>query len=292
MSSSVPAPKETSVTSVSATIVPETVSWDQPEMQQSHESITSTIVGSAMPLTEPPSATAPPLVSSASAPEPPLAASGVAFRPVPVPSAPIMGTGPPGVSTSNVPQVATPRPAVPVYYTPQAVVAPTAWVPTTMSALGPTPSSTPGMNPPLYQALVNDILSLYQGHPRPDIFNLYDEKAEFEDRLYSMKGRDEIRSMFYSTPDHFSISQTLAYTYYLEAPNVLILKFKQRWVTRPLDVEKVIDHVVILVFNSNGRIIRHEDRWDGKPLTAGPKVPGIGDLKERGRRLLSYIMYK
>eukprot|EP00743_Colponemidia_sp_Colp-15_P013835 GILK01016196.1.p1 GENE.GILK01016196.1~~GILK01016196.1.p1 ORF type:complete len:286 (+),score=19.14 GILK01016196.1:70-927(+) len=285
MSSSVPTTTDTSVTSVSATIVPETVCWNQPEMQTSHESMPSTIVGSAVPLAErPPSAAAPPLV-----------ASGVAFTPTPVPSAPILGTGTPAVSASNVPQVATAQPAVPVYYTPQPVVPPaTAWVPVpgTLSALGPTPSSIPGMNPPMYQALVNDILSLYQGHPRPDIFNLYDEKAEFEDRLYSMKGRDEIRSMFYSTPEHFSVSQTLGYTYYLEAPNVLILKFKQKWVTRPLDVEKVIDHVVILVFNSSGRIIRHEDRWDGKPLSKGPKVPGIGDLKERGRRLLSYLMYK
>eukprot|EP00743_Colponemidia_sp_Colp-15_P011939 GILK01013448.1.p1 GENE.GILK01013448.1~~GILK01013448.1.p1 ORF type:complete len:172 (-),score=16.55 GILK01013448.1:44-559(-) len=139
------------------------------------------------------------------------------------------------------------------------------------------------------EPLIRHVLAMYQCDPSAEHFVYYDEKAVFEDPLSICEGRDEVHSVFCSLPKLFNKSETLNYSVKMESSDLLILNLKQKWTPKLLHKDIVIDHIIRLQLNNQGRIVRHEDTWNGKPLPTGPKLPGIGSVSARLRRFMGYV---
>ncbi|XP_022150478.1 uncharacterized protein LOC111018615 [Momordica charantia] len=131
------------------------------------------------------------------------------------------------------------------------------------------------------------ILNLYRSSATPRDFEIYAPNASFEDPLTSAHGVKEIKSAFYSLSKVFSESRIVEYNVKekLISPgkHEIIVDNKQyyKFLGRDIDLESLIKLYVV-----EGKVVRHEDWWNKKPLLNREtvKFPMVGRVLEMTRR--------
>ncbi|XP_058088088.1 uncharacterized protein LOC131235027 isoform X1 [Magnolia sinica] len=139
----------------------------------------------------------------------------------------------------------------------------------------------------LSDAIMPHILKLYASSATSHDFEIYAPNATFEDPLMCAHGVKQIKSAFYSLSKVFSESKIVEYSIQenTTAPDrgEILIDNKQHYkiLGKDLDVVSLIKLRV-----EEGKVVRHEDWWDKKPLWNRDtvKLPLIGRLAETLRR--------
>lgn len=135
--------------------------------------------------------------------------------------------------------------------------------------------------------IIPHILNLYASRGTPQDFEMYAPHATFEDPLMCAHGVNQIKSAFYSLAKVFSESRIVSYSI---EENVIspgkaeiLIDNKQyyKFLGRDIDLTSLIK-----LYTEDGKIVRHEDRWDKKPLwnRETVKAPLVGHIIEASKR--------
>ncbi|XP_020106422.1 uncharacterized protein LOC109722716 [Ananas comosus] len=139
----------------------------------------------------------------------------------------------------------------------------------------------------LSELIIPHLLNLYGSSATARDFEIYAPNATFEDPLMRARGVKQIKSAFYSLPKVFSESRIVEYTVQENAigpgkVEVLIdNKQHYKFCGKAVDLASLIKLEI-----EEGKVIRHEDWWDKKPLKNRDtvKLPLVGRLAEITRR--------
>ncbi|KAL9275901.1 hypothetical protein AKJ16_DCAP25117 [Drosera capensis] len=136
-------------------------------------------------------------------------------------------------------------------------------------------------------ALMPHIFNLYGARATAHDFEIYAPDATFEDPLMSAHGVQQIKSAFYSLSKVFSESSIVEYSIKenIVSPgkHEILIDNKQHYKFLGRDIDMIS---LIKLDVENGKIVRHEDRWDKKPLLNRDtvQVPLVGRFIEAARR--------
>ncbi|WVZ54078.1 hypothetical protein U9M48_004942 [Paspalum notatum var. saurae] len=145
----------------------------------------------------------------------------------------------------------------------------------------------PGWSGSVADRIMPHLLNMYGSRATARDFEIYAPNATFEDPLMRAHGVKQIKSSFYSLPKVFGESKITEYTVQ-ETPTgpgkaEVVIENKQHY--------KVLGKAVELASRirlevEDGKVVRHEDWWDGKPLKNRHTVafPLVGRIAEAGRR--------
>uniref|UniRef100_A0A7C9CJV9 SnoaL-like domain-containing protein n=2 Tax=Opuntia streptacantha TaxID=393608 RepID=A0A7C9CJV9_OPUST len=131
------------------------------------------------------------------------------------------------------------------------------------------------------------ILNLYGACAKAQDFEIYVPHATFEDPLMCAHGVKQIKSAFYSLSKVFSESSIVEYTIdeKVTSPgkNQILIDNKQHYKFLGRDIDMIS---LIVLSLEDGKVVRHEDRWNKKPLLNREtvRVPVVGRLIEVARR--------
>ncbi|KAF4354076.1 hypothetical protein F8388_002476 [Cannabis sativa] len=139
----------------------------------------------------------------------------------------------------------------------------------------------------LSDEIIPHILNLYASKATPQDFEIYAPNASFEDPLMCAHGVKQIKSAFYSLSKVFGESKIVDYsvTENLTSPRngEILIDNKQQYkfLGRNIDVISLIKLNVV-----EGKVVRHEDWWNKKPLWNRETVnlPLVGRFMETTRR--------
>ncbi|XP_057462653.1 uncharacterized protein LOC130752824 [Actinidia eriantha] len=144
--------------------------------------------------------------------------------------------------------------------------------------------------------LLPHILNLYGSCATARDFEIYAPDATFEDPLMCAHGIKQIKSAFYSIPKIFGESRIVEYSIeenvISPSKQEILIDNKQHYKF----LGKGIDMISLIKLDvEDGKIIRHEDRWDKKPLRNREtvKLPIVGrvlELTRRGSMLATHAM--
>ncbi|KAL4557463.1 hypothetical protein LXL04_035641 [Taraxacum kok-saghyz] len=142
------------------------------------------------------------------------------------------------------------------------------------------------------------ILNLYGSCASPRDFEIYAPDASFEDPLMCAQGVKQIKSAFYSLSKVFSESRITEYNI---KENILphgrreiVIDNKQYYKFMGKDIDMIS---LIKLYVEDGKVIRHEDWWNKKPLwnRETSNVPVVGriiEMARRGSMLATHAMMK
>ncbi|XP_044460871.1 uncharacterized protein LOC123192399 [Mangifera indica] len=144
--------------------------------------------------------------------------------------------------------------------------------------------------------IIPHLLSLYGSCATAADFEIYAPDASFEDPLMCAHGVPQIKSAFYSIAKVFSESKITEYSVKenVISPQKLeiLIDSKQhyKFLGRNIDMISLIKLQV-----ENGKVVRHEDLWDKKPLRNREtvKLPLAGrmfEMTRRGSMLATHVM--
>ncbi|XP_019053972.1 PREDICTED: uncharacterized protein LOC104601373 isoform X2 [Nelumbo nucifera] len=144
--------------------------------------------------------------------------------------------------------------------------------------------------------IIPHILNLYGSSATPRDFEIYAPNATFEDPLMCAHGVNQIKSAFYSVSKVFSESKIVDYSIEenVVAPGKgeVLIDNKQhyKFLGKDLDVISLIKLRI-----EEGKVVRHEDWWDKKPLWNRDtvKLPLVGrvlEMTRRGSMLATHVM--
>ncbi|CAN0910620.1 hypothetical protein LINGRAHAP2_LOCUS26396, partial [Linum grandiflorum] len=135
--------------------------------------------------------------------------------------------------------------------------------------------------------LIPHLLNLYASRATASDFEIYAADASFEDPLMSAHGVKQIKSAFYSIPKVFQESRIVDYTVQENeispGKQEVLIDNKQHYVIFGKSIEMIS---LIRLQVDNGKIVRHEDCWEKKPIEnrETAKLRMVGRLKEIVRR--------
>ncbi|XP_051120210.1 uncharacterized protein LOC127243984 isoform X2 [Andrographis paniculata] len=137
-------------------------------------------------------------------------------------------------------------------------------------------------------SILPHLLNLYASRATPKDFEIYASNATFEDPLMRAHGVPQIKSAFYSLAKIFSESRIVEYSVeenVISPGRVEILidnKQHYKFLGRGIDMISLIK----LYTDQDGRVVRHEDWWDKKPIwnRETAKVAVVGRIAEATRR--------
>ncbi|GAB2277744.1 hypothetical protein Dimus_012447 [Dionaea muscipula] len=135
--------------------------------------------------------------------------------------------------------------------------------------------------------LMPHILNLYAARATADDFEIYDPDATFEDPLMSAHGVKQIKSAFYSLSKVFKESSIVEYNIkeniISPGKHEIFIDNKQHYKFLGRDIDMIS---LIKLDVEEGKVVRHEDRWDKKPLLNRDTVqlPLFGRFLEAARR--------
>ncbi|KAF1860564.1 hypothetical protein Lal_00021608 [Lupinus albus] len=142
-------------------------------------------------------------------------------------------------------------------------------------------------NPFVYDHILPQLLRLYGSCATCKDFEIYAPHASFEDPFMSAHGVKQIKSAFYSVSKVFSESKIVEYTIKenMVSPGhgEILIDSKQHYKLLGKDIDMVS---LIKLYVEEGKIIRHEDWWDRKPISNREtvKMPLLGRVAEMTRR--------
>uniref|UniRef100_A0A1D1XHS2 Peptide deformylase n=1 Tax=Anthurium amnicola TaxID=1678845 RepID=A0A1D1XHS2_9ARAE len=140
---------------------------------------------------------------------------------------------------------------------------------------------------PITENIIPHLLNLYGSTATAQDFEIYAPNATFEDPLMRANGVKQIKSAFYSLSKVFSESKIVEYSIQENATapghGEILIDNKQhyKFVGRDIDLTTLIKLQI-----KDGKVVRHEDWWDKKPLKNREtvKLPLVGRLAEIARR--------
>ncbi|KAH6762624.1 Nuclear transport factor 2 family protein [Perilla frutescens var. hirtella] len=142
------------------------------------------------------------------------------------------------------------------------------------------------------------ILNLYASRAMPKDFEIYAPDATFEDPLMCAHGVKQIKSAFYSLAKVFSESRIVDYsiTENETSPGKteILIDNKQYYKFLGKDIDMIS---LIKLYTEDGKVVRHEDRWDKKPLwnretVKTPLVGHIIDATKRASMLATHALMR
>ncbi|CAA2935064.1 Hypothetical predicted protein [Olea europaea subsp. europaea] len=131
------------------------------------------------------------------------------------------------------------------------------------------------------------ILNLYASRATSKDFDMYAPHATFEDPLMCAHGVQQIKSAFYSLAKVFSESRIVEYSIeenvISPGKEEILIDNKQYYKFMGKDINMIS---LIKLYIEDGKIVRHEDWWDKKPLWNRDtvKLPVVGRITEMTRR--------
>ncbi|GAB4836225.1 hypothetical protein Ancab_001140 [Ancistrocladus abbreviatus] len=131
------------------------------------------------------------------------------------------------------------------------------------------------------------ILNLYASRTTPSDFDIYAANATFEDPLMTANGVNQIKSAFYSLRKVFKESSIVEYSIkenmISPGKHEILIDNKQHYKFWGRDIEMIS---LIKLDVEEGKVVRHEDRWDKKPLKNRETVetPLLGRMIEAARK--------
>ncbi|KAJ4720559.1 Nuclear transport factor 2 (NTF2) family protein [Melia azedarach] len=131
------------------------------------------------------------------------------------------------------------------------------------------------------------ILNLYGSCATAHDFEIYAPLASFEDPLMCAHGMKQIKSAFYSLPKVFSESKIIEYSveeHIISARRrEITIDNKQHYKFWGRNIDMIS---LIKLYIEDGKVVRHEDWWDKKPLwnRETVKLPLVGRILEMTRR--------
>ncbi|CAL5209021.1 unnamed protein product [Lathyrus oleraceus] len=150
----------------------------------------------------------------------------------------------------------------------------------------------------LAQTLIPHILRLYGSTATARDFEIYAPDASFEDPLMRAHGVKQIKSAFYSLPKVFSESNIVEYSVKenMVSPGKgeILIDNKQHYKFWGKDIDMVS---LIKLSVDEGKVVRHEDWWDKKPISNREtvKLPLLGRVAEmtrRGSMLATHVLMR
>ncbi|XP_048441934.1 uncharacterized protein LOC125478180 [Pyrus x bretschneideri] len=153
-----------------------------------------------------------------------------------------------------------------------------------------------GVSASVHDDIILHILKLYGSCATPSDFEIYSPNASFEDPLMCARGLKQIKSAFYSLPKVFSESRIVEYSV---KENMVSPGNHEVWIDNKQHYKfmgKDIDMISLIKLSVlEGKVVRHEDWWDKKPLSNREtvKVPLLGRILEMARRgsmLATHVM--
>ncbi|KAL5800506.1 hypothetical protein ACOSQ4_033390 [Xanthoceras sorbifolium] len=135
--------------------------------------------------------------------------------------------------------------------------------------------------------IIPHLLNLYGSRATSLDFQIYAPDASFEDPLMCANGVRQIKSAFYSLSKVFSESRIAEYSVKenIITPGKLeiLIDNKQQYKFWGKNIDMIS---LIRLYVENGKVIRHEDWWDKKPLwnRETAKIPLVGRIMEMTRR--------
>ncbi|KAK7278593.1 hypothetical protein RJT34_23625 [Clitoria ternatea] len=142
--------------------------------------------------------------------------------------------------------------------------------------------------------LIPHILRLYGSNATSHDFEIYASHASFEDPLMSARGVKQIKSAFYTLPKLFSESKIVEYSVQenMVSPGKgeILIDNKQYYKF----LGKDIDIVSLIKLNiEEGKVVRHEDWWDKKPISNRETLVGrIAEMTRRGSMLATHVLMR
>nr|CAB3479539.1 unnamed protein product [Digitaria exilis] len=146
------------------------------------------------------------------------------------------------------------------------------------------------------QRILPHLLNMYGSCATARDFEIYAPNATFEDPLMRAHGVEQIKSSFYTLPKVFGESKIVEYTVQ-ENPTgpgkaEILIDNKQHYkvLGKPVELTTLIRLQV-----QDGKVVKHEDWWDKKPLTnretaAFPLVGRLAEASRRGAMLLTHAL--
>ncbi|KAK3054098.1 hypothetical protein LTR09_004876 [Extremus antarcticus] len=117
------------------------------------------------------------------------------------------------------------------------------------------------------KTIVGSILDLFAGRPSLSKLQLWSDGAVFEDPITVAKGRKQYEPQWYGLQSAFSEIERLHHEVTSNG-NPIEMDLKTRYVVKGIGKEQVIDSK-IKVWTEGEKIVRVEDKWDGKLPESG-----------------------
>ncbi|CAN6703569.1 unnamed protein product [Malus baccata var. baccata] len=152
-----------------------------------------------------------------------------------------------------------------------------------------------GVSASVHDDIILHILKLYGSCATASDFEIYSPNASFEDPLMCARGLKQIKSAFYSLP---TVLESRIVEYSVKE-NMVSPGNHEIWVDNKQHYKfmgKDIDMISLIKLSVlEGKVVRHEDWWDKKPLSNREtvKVPLLGRILEMARRgsmLATHVM--
>lgn len=120
---------------------------------------------------------------------------------------------------------------------------------------------------PSEQAIIDEVLTLYQLKPTDESYSHYRSDAVFHDPVSIAEGLDSIRSQFNGMPKLFERSDTCKCEVIDEGDeNTIALNLTQHYVFKGnKSPEKTLNSKVTLKLDGQGMIQHHEEQWEHQP---------------------------
>ncbi|XP_021296476.1 uncharacterized protein LOC110425786 isoform X7 [Herrania umbratica] len=140
------------------------------------------------------------------------------------------------------------------------------------------------------------LLNLYGSCATSRDFEIYHVDASFEDPLMCAHGVKQIKSAFYSLSKVFSESRIVEYSVtekvISDGKQEILIDSKQHYKFLGRNIDMIS---LIRLYVEDGKVVRHEDWWDKKPLRNRetgnlPLVGRIMELTRRGSMLATHAL--
>ncbi|CAG8493573.1 4981_t:CDS:2 [Ambispora gerdemannii] len=136
--------------------------------------------------------------------------------------------------------------------------------------------------------LISHIIELYSCKPTREKFRFYNEDALFEDPVMIAPGLENIKAQFYAMPKIFSKSTPDSYKVLKNDEHIIEIDLNQRYFVALFNKEIVHHSFIRLELDTNEKIVKHTDLWNGKPLYHEGIIGGISSFFRRtNARLVS-----
>ncbi|XP_020162324.1 uncharacterized protein [Aegilops tauschii subsp. strangulata] len=146
------------------------------------------------------------------------------------------------------------------------------------------------------ERIMPHLLNIYGSCATARDFEMYAPNATFEDPLMRAHGVKQIKSAFYTMPKVFGESKIVEYTIKENATgpgkSQILIDNKQHYKVfgKDVDLESLITLDV-----EDGKVVRHQDWWDKKPLknretVSFPLLGRLAQTSRRGAMLLTHVL--
>jgi hypothetical protein len=113
------------------------------------------------------------------------------------------------------------------------------------------------------ETIVGSILDLFAGRPSLAKLALWRDDATYSGPLTIATGREKYSAQWYGLRQAFSEIDRLNHQV-KDAGNPMLMDMRINYVVRGIDTKQMVQSVVAIYLDDEGKISKVEDRWDGK----------------------------